>query len=345
MRHFYPIIGLLVLATPSTAAPPVAEIVSVQKIWDQAPHSAFTDLIRWKDQFICAFREGRKHVSTDGRIRILASSDGAKWTSAFVVALEGYDLRDAGLSAAPDGRLMLIGGAAPRKKDNAPAPTGTFVAFSDDGNSWTKPQIVVDPGLWLWRVTWRDGMAYGVAYPSFRPLKDADFSKLLVSNDGRKFAPLVTRLLGEGTPTEATVRFGADGSAYILQRRDAASRKPTVSADGTPKWPSAYFGKSKHPYIDWQWHDLGEHVGGPNFIQLPSGQWIAAGRMFNAETPKTKLATLDVEKQTIEPILELPSGGDNSYPGLAWHDDMLWVSYYSSHEGKSSIYLAKVRLK
>ena len=72
-------------------------------------------------------------------------------------------------------------------------------------------------------------------------------------------------------------------------------------------------------------------------------QWIAAGRFFNGKTPKTKLASLDVEKNTIEPILELPSGGDTSYPGLVWHDDSLWVSYYSSHEGKTNIYLAKVR--
>jgi len=26
------------------------------------------------------------------------------------------------------------------------------------------------------------------------------------------------------------------------------------------------------------------------------------------------------------------------------HEGLLWVSYYSSHEGKTSIYLAKVRL-
>ena len=45
-----------------------------------------------------------------------------------------------------------------------------------------------------------------------------------------------------------------------------------------------------------------------------------------------------------EPALTLPSGGDTSYPGLVWHDGLLWVSYYSSHEGKSAIYLAKVKV-
>ena len=44
-------------------------------------------------------------------------------------------------------------------------------------------------------------------------------------------------------------------------------------------------------------------------------------------------------------FLELPSGGDTSYPGLVWYDGILWVSYYSSHEGKTSIYLAKLTVK
>ena len=45
-----------------------------------------------------------------------------------------------------------------------------------------------------------------------------------------------------------------------------------------------------------------------------------------------------------EPALTLPSGGDTSYAGMVWHEGLLWVSYYSSHEGKSAIYLAKVKV-
>ena len=32
-------------------------------------------------------------------------------------------------------------------------------------------------------------------------------------------------------------------------------------------------------------------------------------------------------------------------PGMVWHDDLLWMSYYSSHEGRTSIYLAKIRFE
>ena len=37
-------------------------------------------------------------------------------------------------------------------------------------------------------------------------------------------------------------------------------------------------------------------------------------------------------------------GGDCSYPGLVFHEGLLYMSYYSSHEGKTSIYLAKIKL-
>jgi hypothetical protein len=46
----------------------------------------------------------------------------------------------------------------------------------------------------------------------------------------------------------------------------------------------------------------------------------------------------------LRPILELPSAGDCGYPGMVPHRGILWISYYSSHEGKARIYLARARL-
>jgi hypothetical protein len=36
--------------------------VEVTKIWDKAQHNAFTDLVRYKSDFYCTFREGNNHV-------------------------------------------------------------------------------------------------------------------------------------------------------------------------------------------------------------------------------------------------------------------------------------------
>jgi hypothetical protein len=69
---------------------------------------------------------------------------------------------------------------------------------------------------------------------------------------------------------------------------------------------------------------------------------IAGSREHTDKGSRTALGRMTTTSYT--PELLLPSGGDNSYPGLVLHDGKLWVSYYSSHEGKTSIYLAEIEL-
>ena len=333
-RYALTVLFLIEASCAFGTVPVTAELVEVNKIWNKAPHNAFTDLVRWKDKFYCAFRQGRGHVSTDGKIRILESDNTDIWHSAALIALEGFDLRDAHLSVTPDGRLMLLGGAAPRKQDNQSAPTGSFVSFSQDGKRWTGPKIAVRPGRWLWCVTWNDGKAYGVSYTAG---KEAPYIDLLVSKDGINYERDVDKLFEQGRPTEVTLRFDNDRTCYALVRRDRFGTEST----------SAFLGTSRPNYKQWQWKDLGEDFnsfGGPNLIRIPGGHWIAAGRMHQGGA-HTALTYIDVENGTMTKLIKLPSGGDTSYPGLLWHNDMLYVSYYSSHEGKTSIYLAKVKIK
>lgn len=59
------LIALSICATLASIQGPVvdlpvkATVRSVERIWDQAPHNAFTDLVRWRERFYCAFRAGR----------------------------------------------------------------------------------------------------------------------------------------------------------------------------------------------------------------------------------------------------------------------------------------------
>jgi hypothetical protein len=91
------------------------------------------------------------------------------------------------------------------------------------------------------------------------------------------------------------------------------------------------------------WKDLGVRVGGPALLRLPDGRFIAAGRFYEP-TAHTALAWLDASTGKLMPFLKLPSSGDTSYPGLVFREGVLRVSYYSSHEGKTCIYLASVKL-
>ena len=301
------------------------ELVQTQRIWDTAPHNAFTDLVHWNGSFFCAFREGKGHAGDKGKLRIIVSVDGEQWRSAGLLATDEYDLRDAALSITPDNRLMVLGGA--QQNLEGKRSTGTFVSFSTDGQSFSKPQIVIPPGRWLWRVTWHGDTAYGVAYGGN---EGQPSSSLLKTKDGVHYETVVESLLsGPGWPTEARIRFAEDGTAYCLHRRDG---KPAT----------AQFGTAQAPYTGWTWRDLGARLGGPNFMQIPNGEWIGAGRLYDGGA-RTELVRLDPSEGAMTPILRLPSGGDTSYPGMVWHNGMLWVSYYASHEGKTNIYLAKVR--
>ena len=82
-------------------------------------------------------------------------------------------------------------------------------------------------------------------------------------------------------------------------------------------------------------------------ILLPDGQLLAAVRLYGGEdgrTARTSLCWINWETGKLIEALELPSGVDTSYAGLVFHDGFLWVSYYSSHEEKTAIYLAKVMM-
>mgnify|MGYP000744379200 CR=1 FL=1 len=315
-------------ATKHADTRPVAEIVSLRKIWDRGPHNAFTDLIRFRDRWFCTFREAEGHVKGDGKLRVITSADGDEWESAALLAEEGIDLRDPKLSVTPDGRLMIVAGGSVYRggqfKGRQPR-----VAFSKDGRAWTPTQRVLSEGEWLWRVTWHEGKAYGVSYnaEAYKSKQRPWSQALFVSSDGVHY-DRICDLKVSGYAGEATLRFLPDGTMIALVRRESEDK-------------GGWIGRSRKPYTEWTWHKTTHHLGGPNFIVLPDGSMWAGSRSYpgGARTVLAKMSPTDYE-----PVLTLPSGGDTSYPGMVWCEGLLWMSYYSSHEGKTSIYLARIRL-
>jgi hypothetical protein len=314
--------GMHSLYAAETNAP--AELLEVRKLWDRAPHNAFTDLTRYKGQWFCVFREGKAHVSPDGALRVLTSPDGEAWVSAALLTSPTGDLRDAKITITPQGELMLSGAAALHQP--APAKHQSLAWFSTDGKSWSPPVIIGDTNQWLWRTTWHKRTAYSFGYDT----AGGKFVRLYSSKDGRHFDTLVPRLFDQGEPNETSIVFLPDDTALCLLRRD-----------GNPG--SGQLGSAKPPYAQWRWNDLGVKIGGPHLLRLPDGRLVAAVRLYDGAV-RTSLMWLDADAGKLTEFLKLPSGGDSSYAGLVWHTGLLWVSYYSSHEGKTSIYLAKVRL-
>jgi len=305
--------------------PRLPEVVFLRRIWDRAPHSAFTDLIHFQGSWYCAFREGETHAGSRGRVRILVSGDGSLWRRAALLSERGVDLRDPKLSLTPDGRLMLLAGGS-RYGERARPGRQPRVSFSVSGRRWRPLRRILSEGDWLWRATWHEGHAYGVTY---RIIDRRRWTiALCASGDGLEYRELCA-LPVTGKPNEATIRFRRDGTAIALVRREGGDGK-------------GWIGASRPPYTEWRWHAAAHGIGGPNFLVLPDGRMWAAGRLVLGGVPRTVIARMEID--AFEPVLELPSGGDCGYPGLAWRGGLLWVSYYSTHEGRASIYLAKVAL-
>lgn len=301
-------------------------LVDVQRIWDAAPHNAFTDLLRHDGKWYCVFREGSKHVSPDGAIRVIVSEDGTHWESLARISHPTDDLRDAKLSLTPDGRLML-NGAGMRAEEQV--RYHSMVWFSDDGGrSWGEGQRIGDPGFWLWRAHWRDGLCYSLGYATYRD-RTTRTLKLYRSSTGADYETWIERVNVPNGVGEDRILFLKDSSALCLLRHETGSKRGLL-------------GRSLPPYKDWSWQEVEHRIGGPNMLALSDGRILAATRLYEPQT-RTALSWIDPDRGTMAECLTLPSGGDTSYAGMVEHDGLVWISYYSSHEEKTCIYLARVR--
>lgn len=352
-RQFLNALMLLVCVTGfcripgGTTANEITEpkLLEVTKIWDAGKHNAFTDLIRYQDKWFCTFRESTAHVGGDGGIRVIVSRDGKQWESAAYITEDAIDLRDPKFSITPDGRLMIVAGGSVYNGGKVLLGRQPRVLFSENGRDWTKPKRILGEGDWLWRVTWHKGEAWGISYiPQARVQPDAKSAankgdeikpgpadwklKLVKSHDGENYE-IVTYLDVPGFANESTVRFLADDTIIAFVRRESGNRH-------------GWIGTSRPPYKEWKWNETEHRLGGPNIIVLDDGVIWAGSRDHRSREPRTAIGRMTELKYV--PEIVLPSSGDNSYPGLVMYKNELWVSYYSSHEGKSSIYLARLQL-
>lgn len=323
------LLSCLTQPMPAARESPIeAKLERVTRIWDKDPHSAFTDLIWWKDRFICVFRTGSKHVSDDGTLQLLSSEDGQQWQPMARLTSSLGDLRDPKLGVGTTNELFVYAAAA--LKDKKPHSHQSLLWPSDDGKNWPVTILVGEPDSWLWRVTSHKSGYYGWGYGTN---KDR-FIRLYKSPTGHRFEPITPKLLADkGYPNETAMIMEGD-QAWCLLRRD-----------GKAPLNTALLGTAKAPFTDWTWRDLGVQIGGPAMLRLPSGQFLVPVRLYDAPKVRTALCQLDVEKGKLKELLTLPSSGDSSYAGMVWHQQKLWISYYSSHEGKSSIYFAEVDIK
>lgn len=314
-----------------------ARLHCVAKIWDQAPHNAFTNLTHYRGAWFCTFREAEDHMSLDSRIQVISSVNGREWSSvALLTSPESSltDLRDPKIVITPDQRLMLTAAATSREEN---ATRRSYVWFSTDGFAWSEPRLMSEDGVWIWGITCADQTIYGAGYGN----RDGVYEITLYGGEAATDLKRVTMMYSDALfPNETALLVEGDTGLAVIRRELAPNEKvlPPSQRHGT-----ALLATSQAPFTDWSTQDLGIFIGGPALIRLPNGKIIIGGRKMTTQRYMT-LWKLDEKNATLTELIILPSGNDCSYPGLFWHEDRLWVSYYSAHEGKSSIYFAEIEI-
>lgn len=334
---------LLILASTSAWAqqetPEQRLGVSIEKIWDRAPHNSSTDLIWYQSHLYCSFREGTSlRPGFNGAIRVIRSKDGQNWESVALLDEPHADLRDPKLSVAPTGRLM-INASAFLYQGTTLMKVEPRVNYSDEEGKF--PMAFRSVGIpddlktgmdVMWRVTWHKGAAYSTLFHGSPAGKNK--IHLMRSADGQSYAKVQTMPVPVvDAPAEATLRFLSTDAMVALIRCNTQT--------GTK------CGVARPPYNDWTFKVTEREFAEPDLLWLPDNLWVAAGRERRGMGSAVRLCRLLQTTGTLIDYITLPGNGDCGAPGMAVDEkrNRLLVSYHSTHEGKTAIYLATLRIE
>ncbi len=320
---------MLLPAAPTMAGQtPEVKVANIRRVFHNGEHNAFTDLVRFQDKFYLAFRscpDGHM-VHPSASIIILSSTDAKEWEQVHRFSVAKRDTRDPHFLVFKD-RLFVYtgtwycGDTSPKYEDCDLNEHLGYAAWSDDGVQWHSPILLEGTfGHYIWRANAFDGKAYlcgrrktdfAVGPRGEGPMVE---SAMLESDDG-----LIWRtraLFQEIDGDETAFQFETDGSIIAIGRRGRGN---------------AQLLKSERPYTQWDRKELDRSVGGPLLARWGNRYVVGGRKTMGDQGPKTSLCWL-VEDQLHE-FAELPSAGDNSYPGFVEiSPTRAIVSWYSSHE-------------
>ncbi|MCD6518361.1 MAG: hypothetical protein J7M05_00350 [Anaerolineae bacterium] len=329
---------------------PKIQVESVRRVYNDGNHNAFTDLCRFQDRFYLTFRscpEGHM-IFDSSEILVLASKDAQEWEIVFRFGVPDRDVRDPHFLIFQSKLFVytgtwLVGPEAPRSGD-LNDHLG-YCAWTEDGIHWQGPRALEGTkGHYIWRAAAYKDTAYlcgrrkrGFAHTSSREEAMAlTEAALLGSPDG--FSWHTVGLFLESYGDETAFLFEDDGSILAIVRGRLFYTSTATLCRAAP------------PYQKWIRRKLNVNIGGPLLAKWGDLYLVGGREAPDPEHARTVLYWL--ENDQLIKAAELPSGGDNSYPGfVALSPERGLLSYYSSHEGSgtalppSAIYLAELSLQ
>ena len=288
-------------------------------------HNAFTDLTFYKERFWCAYRSASSHMLLDGQIIILTSLDGHEWREFQVISWAGADLRDPKFVINQAGELLMLSGVRMAAVNYFPYRVSSVTWFLQNDGKFTLSNTQM--GTWRWSGALLDNTLFSVGYSGV----DRQGALYSLSNN-HNWQTIVKPFFPESDcfTNETSLAFDAHNEiAYALVRRDGAECY-------------ALLGRAQPPFTDWHWQELDSRIGGPKLVLTSEGKLIAGFRVLTEDSAKMVLAEINTSLNQFNILLELPSSGDCSYPGMLLKNGHLYISYYSSHEKGTQIYFAVI---
>ena len=309
-------------ALTSIAANDLVKPIEARKVFTNGKHNAFTAMRRFKGELYLAFRAGDAHNSPTADVLVLKSKDGREWkeTHRFDFAKDDRDPQ----MVVTEQRLFLY----------CPSMNGkeltTWLKYTDDGATWSGPIKIYEPQFILWKPCLHNGTFYAAAHKKDESSggkgREVHFVK---SADGIKWEKISTIRAGNWE-SETTMFFEGDHAIAFLRQKYGS--------------PQAQVLESDPPYVEWKSRDAGvPHFSGHSIHTFKGVTYLLSRITKPGKAFGSMIYTFANGKLT--PYCELPASGDCAYLEAVEDGPNMLVSYYSTHEGTTDVYLAVVPLK
>lgn len=339
---------LLLTFAKGADSPPGVVTSNIRRAFYNGEHNAFTDLVRFRDHIYLTFRscpDGHMVHNTASVLIMCSDDEGKTWQQMHRFSVKDRDTRDPHFLVFKD-RLFVYTGtwfSGPgniEPKDYDMNKMLGYAAWSDDGTTWHSPVMLEGTfGHYIWRAAKVGDKAFlcGRRKPDFEISPRGEGEKvqslMLESDDGLIWKKRA--FFQETGGDETAFLFEPDGSVLGVGRHGGGKNAQLL--------------RSKPPYAEWSRKELDRPIGGP--LVVTWGSHIIVGGRKTTPGKGATTALYWLVEDRLQEFAELPSGGDNSYPGfVALSPTRALVSYYSSHEKDSAgktitaIYLAELTL-
>ncbi|MEW6750533.1 MAG: sialidase family protein [Candidatus Latescibacterota bacterium] len=316
------------------------QLRSVQTIYRDGKHNAFTGIARWRGKYWACFRSAASHCSLEGRICVISSADLKVWSGPAIAINTPEDNRDPKLFVCHD-RLHVTSMTVRRSFEKPETGEGrartedfySLVSYTEDGIHWSTAQRVWEPFKALWWTEARGERVYGSGY-ACRPVDDQgnplpgsprcelSSTEFVASDDGLDWRTL-SIISREREPSECALAFLPDGRAVGFLRHN-------LEQDPCPQIVVA-----DPPYLRWKTAYTFPYFTNGTCLGMVGGTLVASSRAmldWDSTPPEVVeladagavrgllIMTVDVDAPRVTPelVISCPPHPDGDWPDVSY---------------------------